>query len=194
MERDQLPPTCSYADFGQEFFVAAVTGDRLLEGIRGLAGRPIAFGPIGVGPGRLAQVRADGEVGEAEAERMPGELVRFRVVLPVALAFEIDLGVDTHGFDARLRVPLTLTAVALEGCRIFIDVSPPRPEEVDLDLQAAGVRASLLQRIAGVDNEVRRFVSRYIRKEIGKPEIMAARLVDVPTAIERGWSGPGTDR
>ena len=91
---------------------------------------------MGVGPGRIAKVRAYGEIGAATATREAGDQIGYRVELPVSLTFEVDLQVETHRFEAELLVPLTLTAVARPGVHIFIEATPPRTEEVQVELQA----------------------------------------------------------
>ena len=118
----------SYEQWGVDFFLEAISEQRILGAVNTIAGQPIDFGPMGVGPGRIAKVRAYGEIGAADAIRQAGDQISYRVVLPVSLTFEIDLQVETHRFVADLLVPLTLTAVALPGVRIFIEATPPQGE------------------------------------------------------------------
>ena len=51
------------------------------------------------------------------------------------------------------------------------------------------MRAAVLQRIAGVDREIRRFVARFVARELDKPHVRAARDIDVAGRIERAWGG-----
>ena len=88
---------------------------------------------------------------------------------------------------AELLVPLTLTARALEGVRIFITIDPPKPSDIVVKVTAEGIRASIMQRVANVEGELRRFVAKYVARETGKPHIEDARLIDVSTAIDRAW-------
>lgn len=178
----------SYQQWGVDFFAEAVSGERILGAVNNLAGQPIDFGPMGVGPGRIAKVRAYGEIGAADAERIEGGPIAYRVRLPVALTFELNLQVETHVYHAELLVPLTLTARALDGVRIYVDVEPPRAAEVEVNVNAEGLRASIMQRIANVEGELRRFVAKYVARETAKPHIEAARLIDVSSAIDRAWA------
>ncbi|MFL6060192.1 MAG: hypothetical protein ACJ72E_03100 [Marmoricola sp.] len=177
----------SYEQWGLDFFAEAVSQDRILGAVNNIAGQPIDFGPIGVGPGKLAKVRAHGEIGAASATRIDGPRIAYRVELPVSLTFEVNLQVETHTYHAELLVPLVLTAQAVEGVKIFIAIEPPDRSDVLIKVQAEGIRASIMQRIANIEGEVQRFVAKYVARETTKPHIEDARLIDVSAAIDRAW-------
>lgn len=177
----------SYAEFGERFFLHAVTEERIVAGLRGLAGEPIEFGPIGAGPGKFAKVSATGELGVATAEPTEGELIAFHLVIPVALDLLIDLGVDKHSFHADVEVNLALTARAADPLRVLIDVEAPTSKDVTVELQADGIRAEVLSRVGGFDREIRRFIARYVTRELDKPQISKARDIDVAARIDHGW-------
>lgn len=178
----------TYAEFGEAFFAHAVTAGRITGALAGLAGDEIAFGPIGVGPGRVARVTAQGRIGEAGAARVDDpEIVRFRLAIPVDLQLRIDLGVDVHEFAIELEVGLDLVARAAPPLRVVVDVTPPTWRDVHAVVEPDGMRAAVLQRVAGVDREVRRFVARYVAREIDKPHVRAARDIDVAARIDAAW-------
>jgi hypothetical protein len=177
----------SYQQWGIDFFREAVSEERVLGAVNTIAGQPIDFGPIGAGPGKIAKVRAYGEIGAATATRERGDRISYRVLLPVSLTFEVDLQVETHRFEADLLVPLTLAAVAMSGVRIFIEAKPPRGEDIQVELRAKGLRASVLQRVVGIEGELKRFVARYVRRELEKPHVREARAIDVSRAIDKAW-------
>lgn len=184
-----------YRTWGVEFFHRAVTVDRVLRGVNVLSGRPIDVGPMGVGPGRLVKVTAKGEIGTATGERIADEPVSFHVTLPVPLELVVDLGMDKHRFDVRIELPLVLAAHARDDLAIVIDITPPRAAQVKVDLQAQGLRAQLMQMAAGVDGELKRFVAKYVSREIAKPYVRDATVIDVGAAIERATRtlGPTAD-
>jgi hypothetical protein len=177
----------SYGEFGRRFFALAVTPERILAGVNTLAGQPIDVGPLGVGPGKIAKVTATGRIGSATARPIAGDAVSYRVLLPIELTFDVHLQVDRHRFHADLEVPLILTALAIEELKIFIDIASPLPNQVKVRLRAEGLRASLLNKVVGVDTELQRFVAKYVKREVTKPEIMAARTIDVLEAVEGAW-------
>jgi hypothetical protein len=194
-ERDEAE-FVSYERWGVDFFVEAVSRDRILRAVNTIAGQPIDFGPIGVGPGKIAKVRANGEIGAATAERLDAAQLTYRVELPVDLTFELDLQVETHTFHAQLLVPLTLTAHALTGVRVYVEITPPHSSDVQVQVQADGLRASIMQRVANIEGELRRFVARYVARELTKPHVEGARMIDVAAAMDRAWAGmaPGSPR
>jgi hypothetical protein len=181
----------SYADWGEDFFRTAVSAERVLSGVNVLAGQVIDVGPMGVGPGRVAKVTARGEIGTAVGERVSDDPVSFRVQLPVSLEFAINLGVDTHRFVADIVVPLTLTARARADLAIVLDVDPPTASQVVVRLKAKGLRASITQHAANVEGELKRFIAKYVGREIEKPYVKAARLIDVSGAIDQAVSSLG---
>jgi hypothetical protein len=175
-----------YDEWGVRFFEAAVTEERILAGVNAMAGQQIDFGPLGVGPGRVAKVTAVGEIGTATGQRISTDPVQFDVRLPVKLRFKLDLGVDVHRFNADVEVPLRMTARARDDLAIIIDVEPPTKEDVTVALKAQGLRATVVQYAANVDGELRRFIAKYVSRELDAPKIVAARVVDIGAAIERG--------
>ena len=178
----------TYEEWGTDFFLEAISEERVLGAVNTIAGQPIDFGPMSAGPGGIAKVRAYGAIGRAIATRLRGDRIAYRVLLPVDLTFELDLQVEKQQFDAELLVPLTLTAVARSGLRIFIEATPPTGSEVQVELKAKGLRASVVQRVANVEGELRRFVARYVAHELDKPHVREARIIDVSRAIDQAWA------
>lgn len=174
-----------YAHWGERFFASAVTVERVLDGVNVLAGRPLEVGPLGVGPGRVARAQAVGRIGAASGVRVATTPLTFDVTLPVSLELVLDLGVDRQRFDAEVVVPLTITAHACADLSIVIDVAAPSPEQVSCELRSRGLRASLTNRVADVAGELRRFVSRYVARELEAPYIREATVIDVAAAVER---------
>jgi hypothetical protein len=174
-----------YGDWGNRFFAFAVTEERVLAGVNAMAGQQIDVGPMGVGPGRMAKVTARGEIGTATGHRTSVNPVQFDVRIPVSLQFKLDLGVDVHRFNADIDIPIRLTARAREDLAIVVDVEPPTKDQIDVDLHAQGLRATLTQHAANVEGELRRFIAKYVAREVLKPKIENARIVDVAAAINR---------
>jgi len=185
---------CTYEEFGALFFRAAVTPERILGAVDAVAGEPIDFGPMGVGPGRFAQVTATGQIGQATATELPGLPISYELIVPVELDFTINLQVEKEHFHASVEVPLDVSVHATTDLQIVVDVTPPHPDELTLDLSADGLRAGILGRIANVDGELRRFVAKYVARELEKPHIVATRNIDVGVSIDVAWAGMAPGR
>ncbi|CAB4729721.1 MAG: hypothetical protein F2667_13115 [Actinobacteria bacterium] len=188
-----------YAEWGVGFFRQAVSAQRVLAGVNVLSGQAIDVGPMGVGPGRIAKVTARGVIGTAVGHRVNDDPVAFHVRLPVSLDFALDLGMDVHRFVAEIQIPLVITARARADLAIVLDIDPPRAADVTVHLTARGLRAAVTKHAAGVEGELRRFVSKYVARELDKDYVMAARLIDVSGAIDRamqtlGPRSPGAER
>lgn len=181
---------CSYETFGVRFFEHAVTEQRIVSAMSGMVGDAIDFGPMGVGPGKVAKVSATGRVQVPTATRTGDRPLTFRVRIPVDLRLNIELGGSAHRFTADLGVPLTLTVHAAEPLRIVIHIEPPSRHDIELRLDADGVRATFLQFVAGVDDEIRRFVAKYVAREVAKPGVRRATEIDIATRIDAAWAAP----
>jgi hypothetical protein len=187
--QEPTPVEISYAEFGERFFMHAVSEERILHGFEGLAGNRIEFGPIGAGPGRFAKVSAVGEMGSASAERRDGLPVTFRLEIPVVLNLVVDLGVDKHRFDGDVAVGLDLVARAADELRVVIDIPPPTVDDVAVSMHSDAVRSEIFRRVTGVEREIGRFVAKYVGRELDKPHIREARHIDVASRIDGAYRG-----
>jgi hypothetical protein len=178
----------SYAEFGDDFFRVAVTEERILGAVSGLGGKTFDFGPMGVGPGRLAKVTAHGAIGDPALTPMPADEVSFRLRIPVDVRLVVDLGIDQHRFRADVLVGLHIAARAARPLRVVIDVTPPTTDDVEVTVRSESARASLLRLVAGIDGELRRFVAKYVAREIDKPHLRAAREIDVAARLAKAWT------
>ena len=186
-ERSTQNGTIGYEQWGLDFFTEAINEERVLDAVRIIAGQQIEFGPVDAGPGGIATVKAFGEILQPSANRIPGEHVAYRVLLPIELTFEVVLQVEQR-FEAELLVPLTLRAVPRPGVRIFIEADPPRTEDMQVELHAQGMRSSVLQRVADVEGELRRFVAEYVIELLEKPHVRATRTIDVSGVMDSVWA------
>ena len=177
----------SYGEWGHDFFRTAVTEARLLGAVKQLAGRPIEFGPLGVGPAKFAQVMARGRVGEPTCERIEGDEVTFRILIPAEVEFDLNLQLQKQHFDVDLVIPIIATAKAQSGLKIFIETVAPGPRDLEVDVRARGLRATFVSVAADVEGELRKFVAKFVTREIEKPEIAAARTIDVGARIDGAW-------
>jgi hypothetical protein len=178
----------TYGEFGVQLFRQVLHERRVEDSVAAVLGNTIDLGPFGAGPGRfLAKVRALGTIGRPRAEAVPSHFVAYRVVLPVSLAFDLDLGVDLHRFRAEMQVPLRLTARAAAPLTIVWDISPPAEEELEVRVEVDKRRTAVLRRVAGIDAELRRFMVRYVTRELQKEHVRRATRLHLGEAIDAAW-------
>gem|GEM_PF-3655862 len=180
----------SYERFGYEYIRRVLHKDRILQMINDLLGPEIKLGPIGAGPGRkAATVSALGTFRPCKGEELPGELLSYRVFLPISVVFDIDMRVDKHRFTADVVIPITLTVHTVAPLRIRIDITVPSDEEVALTLQSDTRRGAVLQKVARLEPELRRFLVKVVRTELSKPYVRRATDFDMAELIDDAWPG-----
>jgi hypothetical protein len=177
----------SYAEFGRRFLEYAASEERISGAFAQLTGTAFDFGPIGVGPGRLAKVTAEVQLGASRLRRHGEETIAFELIIPLEVDLLLDLTVDRHRFHVEGAVHLHLTVRTAAPLRVVIDIAEPRPADVRVDVAAATKRGQLLRILASVDHEIKRFVARYICAEIRKPHIAAVRDIDVARRLDEAW-------
>jgi hypothetical protein len=181
------PQPIGYDEFGMRFMNLVLHRDRVMESVNRVLGKEFRLGPIGAGPGRkVAKVTASGTFGAAYGEALP-DVVGYRVNLPVDVAFHLDLGVDVMRFDAQVLLPLRLTMELVEPLTILWHITPPDPDDVTIDVHSDNRRAAVLQKVTGLDGELRRFIVRFVERELEKPHVRKAMRIDLVTLIDNAW-------
>jgi len=188
---EQLDPAApsvpSYEQFGNEFIRRILHKDRILWTIDRLLGDRIEIGPIGAGPGRTFTVSVVGTFRPTTGEELPGDLLTYRVHLPINVVFDLDLKMDRHRFNADVVVPLTLTVHVDAPLTIRWDIQVPAEADVHLSLHTPTLRGTVLQKVAGIESELRRFLIRIVETELAKPYVRRATHIDMEQLLEETW-------
>lgn len=189
-ETSPAPPvTITAAAFGESFLAHAVSAERIAGVLRGMLDAPISVGPMGAGPGRLARVSARGHYREPVVERVVRRgAVQYRLTVPVRVTFDLDLRVETHRFDADVRVPVLLTATAADPLLVVIQPTAPTASQLELTVRGEGFRASVLGKVVDVEHELRSFIARYVGRELAKPYVAEACTWDIAALMDRAWA------
>lgn len=178
------PQRLTYEEFGRRFFEAAVTPERVAATLGSTAGSGMRMGPMKMGPGNLAKVTADVTVGEPTVTRYISDVITMDALIPLHVVLKIDLILDKQRFDVSGSIRLPMTVQALAPLHVFIDIAAPEARDVDIDVQSHSFRGQIIGMIGDIEGEVKRFVAEYIREELAKPEVLAARLIDVAAEME----------
>lgn len=181
-------PAITYEQFGINFIRMVLHEQRILESINRLLGEKIELGPMGAGPGRVfAKARATGWFQETYGNAVVDDLLVYRVFLPIDVDFELEIAKDINRFHAQVLLPLTLTVRVEHPLTIVWDITPPQEEEVTIQVETGKRRSAVLQKMAGLDAELRRFLIRVIEKELDKPHITKATRIDMGSLIDAAW-------
>src|SRR5215470_17632494 len=179
----------SYEEFGRRFYEIAVTEERVGDAIAAIAGDEFEMGPMGQGPGKIAKVTAKVRIQEPRVTRSNGELITFAIRIPLEIDMVIDLRIDKPKFMVFGEIALSATARAAEPLLLILDVQKPRPSDIAIHVTSKSLRAELLRIVAGVDAEIRRFISAHVAGEIDSPASMKAKVIDVAERLDAAWTG-----
>jgi len=177
----------TYEEFGRRFFDVAVTEDRVAAALAEIAGGEFEMGPMAQGPGGLAKVTAKVQIQQPIVRRNAGETLTFSIRIPLVIELLIDLRVDKQKFKVDGDIALRATARAAEPLLLVIDVAKPRPSDISVHVTSKSVRGEILRILAGVDTEIRRFISAYVADEVDSPASQQAKVIDVAVAVASAW-------
>jgi hypothetical protein len=178
----------SYEEFGPAFIRHAVSNERIVGAIGGVASAPIRFGPQSMGPANAAEVRAEGTVRDIRVtDRQEEPVLALRVDLAVDLDLRVTVAGAKHRFKGDIGVPLAITVLTAAPLSLVIDIAPVRAGDVDLDLRASGLRAKVIQKIGDVDNELRRQVAHVVNERVESADAARLRTIDILSLIDDAW-------
>ncbi|MDQ3986668.1 MAG: hypothetical protein M3280_09250 [Actinomycetota bacterium] len=178
----------SYERFGVNFVSRAVNLDRVKAAVAEVAGDSFRIGPMGAGPGGVAVVQADGEIGSPVVEEIPGLMLKFDAKLPITLNLEVRLATVPQRYRGEILVPLSLSVRTVEPLTLLIEVEPIVARDVSVDLRSAGMSAGLLKRLGNIDDEVRKQVAQVVNGRLDSKEARASREIDVGSLIDKAMT------
>lgn len=186
---DALPASeMSYDEFGEAFLRRILHLERVLTAVDRILGPGLDVGPMGAGPGRkMAKVRARGHFRPSYGVAVPGDRIVYEVTVPIDVDFDVELPFDTHHFHAQLLVPLRLTLRLAEPLTLVWEITPPTEDQLTMTLNSDARRSALFQRLSGLEGELRRFLFRYIGRELAKDYVHKACHIDLPAIIDGAW-------
>jgi hypothetical protein len=181
----------SYQEFGAALIDEAVTPARIEHAVAEVAGNRVEVGPLLVGPGDAASVVAKGEIGAPTAKPAAAEddgTRRFTVTIPVELHLSVKVAGTLHRFESTVQVHLRLAVrTAARPLSLIIDIAPPEPFDLEVDVRASGMVGRVLGRLGDDDGKIRREVVGFIRARVESDDARAARVINISDAVESVW-------
>ncbi|MCV7192673.1 hypothetical protein [Mycolicibacterium brumae] len=179
----------TYEEWGRKFFEVAVTEERIADSFAAIAGDAFTLGPMAQGPGKLAKVTANVNIGQPKATRHLGEAITFTIRIPLDIELLVDLRLDKQRFNVDGEVLVRAVARAAEPLLLILDVAKPRPSDISVHVSSKSLRGEIVRIIGGVDEEIRRFTAAHVCDQIDSPESKKAQVIHVGDMIDETWQG-----
>ncbi len=174
--------------FGPDFLRLILHRDRVTQSIDRVLGDTLKLGPIGAGPGRkIASITANGTFSPSYGHALEDGTTGYRVFVPLAVTFDLSLPVDQMRFQADVVLPLEIRMSLEDPLTIIWDIETPAEDEVRIEVRADNRRSTMVQKIAGIDGELRRFIVRFVARELTKPHVVKARRIELLPLIDAAW-------
>ncbi len=174
--------------FGADFLRLILHRQRVTESIDRVLGDTLQLGPIGAGPGRrIASITATGTFSPSYGHPLEDGTPGYRVFVPLAVTFDLRLPVDQMRFQADVVLPLGVRMGLEDPLTVVWDIEPPTEDEVRIEVRADNRRSTVLQKLAGIDDELRKFIIRFVARELQKPHVVKARRIELVQLIDQAW-------
>jgi hypothetical protein len=179
----------SYEQFGVNWVRRVLNLERVLGTVDDVLGDRLELGPIGAGPGRaFASVSIVGKYRPTSGYEVLGEeLLTYAIDLPISVVFDLELPLDKLTFNADVVVPLVLVVHTEAPVRLRMEIKRPTGDQIRLQLQTDTRRGTMLQKVANLDAELRRFLLRVLDIELSKPYVVRALNLDMEELIDAAW-------
>jgi hypothetical protein len=173
--------------FALNFFRSAVPPARVAEIVQRVVGDDVEFGPVDVGPRKLASATAVGERGVVRASRVGDDPSRLRVQVPVDLTVTVHLGFEVAALKAHVTVELNLWIELCEPLSLVVHIAEPSAEDVRLRVEPSGATGRVLHGLGLVEPEINQCVRQYVRATLASPTAQRYTRINLEELIEVAW-------
>lgn len=185
-----MPDSIAFAEFGRNFVHLVITAERVRTTIGAVVGDAVAVGPLTAGPADAARATLRGRLVDVDVtgEHSPDEdVLRFHAVLRVDCTLAVKAPVIDKRYRGQLTVPLDLVVRTVAPVRLVIDVRPPAPADIGVQLTAGDRSGRLLQRLGNIDAQVQAQAAVEVAKRVEDPETRRHREVDILAMVDDVW-------
>jgi hypothetical protein len=180
----------SFAEFGHSFMREVVTADRVAATIASVVGERIEVGPLAAGPrdAATASLRAKlAGVDVTPASGSDGEALRFRALVRLDCTLAVKATLISKRYRGTLTIPLVLDVRTASPLRLVIDVEPPTPPDIGVELDAGDRSGRVIQVLGNIDGEVRTQAAAEVASRVESPEARRKREIDVLAMVDDTW-------
>jgi hypothetical protein len=181
----------SFDQFGRNFMREVVTADRVAATIASVVGDSIEVGPLAAGPRDAARASLRGKLAGVDVspvgDERGGEALRFTAEVRLDCTLAVKAPVINKRYRGTLTIPLQLDVRTASPLRLVIEVEPPSPPDIGVDLQSKDRSGRLIQVLGNIDDEVRTRAAAEVARRVEAPEALRHREIDVLAMVDEVW-------
>jgi hypothetical protein len=180
----------SFDQFGRNFLREVVTADRVAATIASVVGERIEMGPMAAGPRDAAQASLRGKLADVDVSLVGegrADALRFSALVRLECTLAVKAPVLNKRYRGVLTIPLMLDVRTASPLRIVIDVEPPAPADIGVELEAKDRSGRLIQILGNIDGEVRTRAAAEVARRVESPEARRHREIDVLAMVDDVW-------
>ena len=183
----------SFDQFGRNFVREVVTADRVAATIASVVGESIEVGPIAAGPREAASANLRGKLAAVDVAPAPpgptddGSVLRFSAMVRLECTLAVKAAVMNKRYRGTLTIPLRLEVRTAPPLRLMIDVTPPAPAEIGVDLESKDRSGRLIQVLGNIDGEVRTRAAAEVARRVEAPEARRHQEIDILAMVDEVW-------
>jgi hypothetical protein len=180
----------SFDEFGHNFLREVVTADRVAATIASVVGDRIEVGPMAAGPRDAAQASLRGTLAAVDvtpARADDGRALRFSALVRLDCTLAVKAPIIDKRYRGTLTIPLLLHVRTASPVRLVIDVEPPSPPDIGVELESGDRSGRLIQVLGNIDDEVRARAAAEVARRVDAPEARRHREIDVLAMVDDVW-------
>ena len=113
--------------------------------------------------------------------------MRFSALVRLECTLAVKAPVLNKRYRGVLTIPLMLDVRTASPLRIVIDVEPPAPAAIGVELEAKDRSGRLIQILGNIDGEVRARAAADVARRVESPEARRHREIDVLAMVDDVW-------
>jgi hypothetical protein len=178
-----------FDEFGRSFVKEVVTPDRVAATIATVVGDRVEVGPLTAGPADAARASLRGKLAGVDVTPRRGaeDMLRFTAVVRLDCTLAVKAALMNKRYRGSLTIPLELFVRTASPVRLVIDVEPPSPADVGVELAANDRSGRVLQVLGNIDEEVRKQTAAEVARRVEAPEARRHREIDILAMVDDVW-------
>ena len=180
-----------FDQFGHNFMREVVTTERVAATIATVVGERIEVGPMAAGPRDAARATLRGKLADVDVSLADGpedgEAMRFTAVVRLDCTLAVKAPILDKRYRGTLTIPLVLDVRAALPLRLVIDVEPPSPPDIGVELASGDRSGRLIQVLGNIDDEVRHRAAAEVARRVESPEARRKREIDILGMVDEVW-------